>query len=420
MLILALIGCSDSGFVLRRHEPFPAEPDIEVHPAEVAFPPMALGCSSDTVVEIVNVGEGPLELDGTFLRGREDGLEDYSVEFLQDSLLPGDSANLVVQFAPTQIGDAGAELLVDSDDPDEPRLHVPISGQAFDPTWQLDMFDQTPDPIDVLWVIDNSGSMWQERDRVTTEISSFFKWFERMGLDYHMGVVTTDVVNPLYSGKLVGSPTYVTPESPDPEGQLAVAIDVGGLEMGNEAGLAAMQLALSEPLVSGYNAGFYRDEARLMVIFLSDEPDQSLPDADAYIAFLDTLKPERDDIFLAAIVGDRDRGCHGSCAGDPQDANPGNKYLDAAEAFNGFEESICTCDLAPAMERMGFEATWYVRSYALSNVPGRTDMLQVWVDGKHASGWSYDPDHNAVVFDSAPPLGSQIVVRYPVDLTCGG
>jgi hypothetical protein len=179
-----------------------------------------------------------------------------------------------------------------------------------------------------------------------------------------------------------------------------------------------MQLALSEPLRSGYNQEFYRDDARLVIIFLSDEPDQSAPDAASYIGFLDALKPDHEKTFVAAIVGDRDDGCNNSCAGEPQDANPGTKYLDVAEAFDGFEESICTCDLAPAMERMGFESTWYVRSFPLSSPPGDASMLHVWVDGADATGWSYDEAENSVVFDSAPTLGSEVVVRYPVGHVC--
>ncbi len=419
MFLLWVFGCTDQGFSLLRPNPADAEPDIQVSPSEVAFTPLAVGCFDRVPVTITNVGEGPLDVRGTWLQGSDETAADYSVEFLSTTLVPGDSETIQLQFEPSLVWDAVAELIVDSDDPDEQRLRLPIAGASFDPTWTLDVFHQEPDTIDVLWVIDNSGSMYEERDRVMSEIESFFQWFVALDLDYHMGVITTDVVNPLYSGKLVGTPTYISPASPDPQGALARAIDVGHVEMGDEAGLQAMQMALTEPLASGHNNGFYREDARLAVIFLSDEPDYSALEPAAYIRFLEGLKADREDIFVAAIVGDREDGCANDCGAEQASADEGGRYLDVAEAFEGFEESICTCNLGPAMERIGFESTFYLRAFPLSEKPGVPSLLKVWVDGKEAGGWSYDSGPNAVVFDSAPPLGSEVVIRYPVEDPCG-
>ncbi len=422
LFALLFSACSDNGFSVVRDDPLQAEPDIAVSPSVVRFAPLPLGCAQVQTLRVENTGEGPLEVERTWLdASREDdgsGLGAWSVESVQASLLPGESQDFVLSFEPGFLGDAIADLVIDSDDPDEPQLLVPLAGSGYDPTWNMDLFSQSPPPIDVLWVIDNSGSMWQEKARVTREINEFFQWFVALDLDYHMGVIATDTVNPLHQGRLVGTPPYVTPDTLDPEATLAARIDVAGPELGDEAGLQAMQWALSEPLLSGANLGFYREEARLVVVFLSDEEEQSVFPASDYIAFLDTLKPSRDELFIGAIVGDRVDGCSGSCDGDPQDANQGDKYLDVAEAFDGFAESICTCDLAPALEQMGFESTWFLRSFPLSRVPGRADMLQVWVDSEDATGWTYDSAANAVNFDVALPLGSEVVVRYPVDLDC--
>ncbi|MDP2307259.1 MAG: choice-of-anchor D domain-containing protein [Pseudomonadota bacterium] len=418
MLVFWLLGCTDQGFTLRLPDPLASEPDIQVSPGAVLFDPLALGCSDRTPVTITNVGAGPLDVEGTSVQGSDEGPNDYTVEFLSGTLRPGDSETVQLQFEPSLLGGAVAELIVDSDDPDEPRLVLPIEGASFDATWTLDVFAQAPDSIDVLWVIDNSGSMYQERDRVMEEIEIFFQWFLDLDLDYHMGVITTDILNPAYSGNLVGSPTYVTRATPEPQAALARNIDVGHLEMGDESGLEAMRLALTEPLLSAHNAGFYRDEARLAVIFLSDEPDYSPLEVPGYDAFLEGLKEDREAIFVAAIVGDRLDGCSNSCGAEEASADPGDRYLDLAEAFEGFEESICTCDLAPAMERIGFESTFYLRSFGLTQTPGEPSLLKVWLDGALAAGWSYDPGLNAVVFDTAPPLGSQVVVRYPLDNPC--
>jgi hypothetical protein len=418
MLVFWLLGCTDQGFTLLLPDPRDSEPDIQVNPGAVVFDPLAVGCDNRAPVTITNVGEGPLDVVGTGIEVVDETSGAFSVEVLRGTLRPGDSEIIQLQFEPRLVGDAVAEVVINSDDPDEPRLVLPIEGASFDPTWTLDVFRQEPDNIDVLWVIDNSGSMYQERDRVMAEIETFFQWFIDLDLDYHMGVVTTDIVNPLYGGKLVGAPTFVTPETPDPQGTLARNIDVGHVEMGDEAGLEAVRLALTEPVLSGHNEGFYREDARLAVIFLSDEPDYSPWEVATYDGFLEDLKEERDDIFIAAIVGDREDGCSNRCGSEEASADAGDRYLDLAEAYEGFEESICTCDLAPAMERIGFESTFYVRSFLLRDTPGIPSMIKVWVDGILAGGWSYDPGQNAVLFDSAPPLGSEVIVRYPVDNPC--
>lgn len=419
MLVLWMLACSDRELSLVRPQPPAAEPDIRVEPNRVSFEPLAVGCAAQRSVTIRNVGEGPLDVAGTWVDFLDETSRDFTVERLEGVVRPGEDEVISLQFQPSFVWDAAAELVVDSDDPDEPQVRLPIGGGSFDPTWNLDVFEQAPQGIDVLWVIDNSGSMWEERDRVTTEIRRFFQWFIQLDLDWQMGVITTDVVNPAYSGQLVGHPPYVTSSTEDAEATLARSIQVGGAEMGDEAGLHAMELALTEPLLSGVNEGFYRPEARLAVIFLTDEDDQGAHGADWYIRFLEGLKPDPADVFVAAIVGDAEEGCSGTCVDGASDARAGDRYLEVAAAFGGFHESICTCDLAPALERMGFESTWYVRAFPLSERPGAASMLTVWVDGVEAGGWSYDPVPNAVVFDEAPPLGAQVVARYPVRDPCG-
>ena len=418
MLMIWVLGCTDQGFALRPPDPADAEPDIQVDPPVVSFDALAVGCEDRAPVTLTNVGSGPLDVARTWLDGEAAEVADYEVEALSGTLVPGESETIQLRFRPSFVWDAQAELVVESDDPDEPSVRVPVAGASFDPTWTLDVFEQEPDRIDVLWVIDNSGSMYEERDRVTSEIERFFQWFVALDLDYHMGVVTTDIVNPLQSGNLVGTPTYVTPDTLDPQGTLARAIDVGHVEMGDESGLEAMRLALTEPLTLGHNAGFYRDDARLAVIFLSDEPDHSPLDVPAYQSFLSSKKANPEDIFIAAIVGDRGEGCANDCGSEQANAGDGSRYLDLAEAFGGFEESICTCSLAPAMERIGFESTLYLRAFTLSEVPGAPGMLEVWVDGVAVGGWTYDPLDNTVVFDTAPPVGAEVVIRYPIDNPC--
>ena len=67
-----------------------------------------------------------------------------------------------------------------------------------------DTFEQSADninnKIDILWVIDNSGSMQTSQANVQANFQSFISEFEAKGLDFQMAVTTTDAYRALYTG----------------------------------------------------------------------------------------------------------------------------------------------------------------------------------------------------------------------------
>lgn len=63
-----------------------------------------------------------------------------------------------------------------------------------DPTQQVDEFCQRPaSKVDILWVVDNSGSMTSEQNKLGDRFSAFFKELQKSLVDYHIGVVTTSL-----------------------------------------------------------------------------------------------------------------------------------------------------------------------------------------------------------------------------------
>jgi hypothetical protein len=414
MLLVSLVACSDYALDKHLNDPGLGEPDILVEPAEITWPTLGVGCVDEQEVTITNQGSSPLTLDGTWVEGDPS----LTSSFLTDTLSPGDSVTMSVRFQPESVGEVLADVIVSSDDPDEPEVTVPNLGHVSAQALSDDAFVQEADPVDVLWVIDNSSSMATEQARVAAGINSFFSWFTTLNLDYHMGVITTDIVNPIYSGRLVGSPTYIDSSTVDPAAALVTAINVGENDMGNESGLRAAELALSEPLVSTDNAGFLRPDARLVMIFLSDEPEQSDYDADHYIQFFDTLKADPGNVMASAIVGDESAGCATTCDDVPQDAQPGDKYLAVVSEFSGIFGSICTCDLTPSLDEIGMAATHYVRSFILSDTPSDPAQIVVYVDGEESTDWSYLAITNEIVFGTPPINGSEVVVRYPTSTAC--
>lgn len=162
-----------------------------------------------------------------------------------------------------------------------------------------------PSKTDILFVIDNSGSMSEEQEAIATELPAFIEELKRGGgvaQDFRVGVITTSVyrralVNnqddfiefPAEAGRLrpVPGPGGVpTSERYIESGDAALVekfsrlVKQGIMGSGQETPFEAVRLAVASPLATtpvaeGGNGGFLRDGARLLVVVVSDEEDCS-------------------------------------------------------------------------------------------------------------------------------------------------
>jgi hypothetical protein len=168
-----------------------------------------------------------------------------------------------------------------------------------------------PPKLDILFVIDNSNSMREEQDAVARELTAFIDELKKGGgvpSDFNVGVVTTAVYQnariagttyyqpyPTQSGKLRPVPNYfedggfeleTTNErlliGTDPEliPKFARLVRQGVFGSGQETPFEAVRLALlgpaaDVPIADGGNGGFLRDDARLLIVVLTDEDDCS-------------------------------------------------------------------------------------------------------------------------------------------------
>lgn len=169
----------------------------------------------------------------------------------------------------------------------------------------------TPVPADIMFVVDNSGSMDNKQDNLRRNFSAFINQIAGAGGDYQIAVVTTDLDfrGGERGGVLVQSfaqmPPYNLLSRSDTMCR-SVSIDhgcfrgddaakriirssvlskdeqittfqanaqVGSCGSGIEQGLGAMREALRKTGPGGCNQGFLRDGANLVVIVLSDEDD---------------------------------------------------------------------------------------------------------------------------------------------------
>lgn len=302
-----------------------------------------------------------------------------------------------------------------------------------------------PGKVDILWVIDDSGSMGAEQALVANGFQAFANEFAGLGLDFHLAVTSMDPRASADPGALVGNPPFLTAATMDLGDEFIQRAMLGTDGGPREAGLETAQLALSEPMLSGPNAGFLRDDAILAILFLTDEDDQSLlpgqpepsgADVDdpfwreANLApvqgFVDNFLALKDGnpemLFAAAIVGDP--------IGDPYDldstgcgdAEGGFRYAAAATAMGGYWRSICggAVEFRDMLEEIAGEITpteSLPKEFATDFEP-MPGSVSVTVDGvpvpeDPATGWHWEPGVGVVFSDAAvPPVCASIEITY--------
>jgi hypothetical protein len=153
--------------------------------------------------------------------------------------------------------------------------------------------------VDLLFVIDNSGSMKDEQSNLVGSVPAFIEAIQVQLADtagYHIGVISTDAYeynvgceeqegamivatggegsSDKICGPFAEGHTYMT-EMDDLDVAFTCAAQLGIDGDGDERGMQTMQAALSDPMnqPGDCNDGFLRDDALLVIVVITDEED---------------------------------------------------------------------------------------------------------------------------------------------------
>jgi len=264
---------------------------------------------------------------------------------------------------------------------------------------QTDFITQVTTPeVDVLFVIDNSGSMGDDQKALADNFPTFMTFFEGSGLDYHIGSITTDTSNQSGpAGILTESDglRYITPDVPRPSetfrGMALVGVSsTPGAQ--DERGLEAQYTMLELKKRAAENRGFYRQDAAIHSVIVSDEPDHSDPNIITiaeWIRWYDGLKSSLDDRSYSSIV------CRSNC---------GN-YRSVTEEIGGVEWNIEDDGWDEVLERLGIQASGLKKEYFLSQTPV-VDTIEVSVLVDTGAPQPVELKFEPAVFDESyePPL----------------
>ncbi len=332
---------------------------------------------------------------------------------------------------------------------------------------------QNASKVDVLWVVDNSGSMAPRQENLARNFQVFIDLFSKGAIDYRLAVTTTDVFKD--QGQFKGTPKIITPTTGNPATAFAANVRVGTSGSPFEAGLEAAQLSLErQAMVNGpklmslssctqpcaaslapdacvaaceakFPIDFLRPEAYLYLIFVSDEEDRSSQDVRYYWRAFETAKGVGNDgmVTTAAIMGEDRNGCG---------ATVGQRYMDLSALTGGEVGSICDDNFAATLRKLATSAVGLKRKFTVSKPPNVETLTVRLVypcnaaaditaacaevnasrcEGQPADataldctpkqggpdGWSYEPKDQVIFFagESVPGLNAQIEIQYYED-----
>jgi hypothetical protein len=199
---------------------------------------------------------------------------------------------------------------------------------------------------DVLFVVDDADAF--DRDALVDAFPAMVDAMDAVGLDWRVGVVSTDLTDPAESGAVLGE---VRAGDPDPAAAFAAAVGaVGGESVPQGLGAAALAL----------DAGFRRPDAALLTILVSPRADATDPSVVTPAEFVAT-HPEGEGSELTAIAAD--------------------EVLLAVAREGGLfgPYPYPEVDWAAALAELGSVARSYRTSFPLSAVP-QEDTLAVEVE----------------------------------------
>ena len=393
--------------------------DISVSPSSLDFGRVEENTDFAQTVVVSNVGDRVIEVTSihveppgaAYVLGNEMPTPENPWR-----LQPRDFRPVDLHFVPPIPGQQEAVLVVESNDPDEQWVEVPLTGRGFHV--QHDTFTQGQQiggAADILFVVDNSGSMSEEQTKLGNSFNTFINWLVGKNVDYRIAVTTTDMVDSNHSGRFQGNPKVLSPQTANVVDAFKANVQVGTSGSATEKGLEGGLKALQEPLISSTNTGFLRPEARLFVVFVTDEEDSSPGTAQSYVDGFKAVKGgDLSKIFFAAIAGPPPYGCFTFSSS----ADAGTRYKTVVDSTSGLFGSICDNDFGVTLQNLAFEVTASNGDFPLTQVP-IPSTIRVTVDGipQPAGNWVYLPGPNVVHFQPGfePAPGVMVQITYEVE-----
>lgn len=303
-----------------------------------------------------------------------------------------------------------------------------------------------PKKIDILWVIDNSGSMETSQNALASNFQAFIERFNQSNYDFRMAVTTTEAWEKQFhtnSTKALIKDGAVLQTNPKIETHSGVFvmdkntaninsvfstnIKQGTLGNGDERAFESFKQTLLE---TG-NSAFRRDEAFLAVIIVSDEEDFSGSSefdfenasknysVQSYADFLSTFTKSSvyGKNFSVSTISVPDAACKTQLSTDGFLRKISSRLPELADLTGGVKGSLCS-NFGETLELISDSIIQLSAVFKLSREP-QPDTIAISVDGvpvqqDATNGWTYNASDLTITFHgtSVPGANANIQIDF--------
>jgi hypothetical protein len=258
----------------------------------------------------------------------------------------------------------------------------------------VDSFIQSspPESIDVLIILDTSGSMNDNYDNVSAGVELLRMDIEKLTADYRIGYINTSLREDYFNGPYDQNSSVL---------DILMAPYTLGEDRTEEA-YAAMYEFVTQ---TDEGADFFRDDADKLFIFVSDEDEQSAIPTDIFHDWLVTEFAEVQQDVVTIVLTEE------SACDSAYSSMIGLKYIDLSSRF--YKDAVDLCSdwslwLADSTFLVGI-----VQELALTGLPV-LESIVVYLNGTETIEWTYDATANMILLNFEPSPGDLIEVGYVV------
>ena len=248
--------------------------------------------------------------------------------------------------------------------------------------------------VDILWVVDPSGSMNANWAQVILGVEQMMLALPN-NISWRLEIIPTD---PNRARTLQSFP--ILPGDSLQTAQNHLQNNVQGYF---EKGFDAVKSYITQ---NQDGLQWMRPDVALLIVFVSDENDQSSQSSSQFITW---VQYQRSEVFVTSIVNVDT--ATSLCPTDYSYFDIGTEYMDTATYFSGLIIDICEPDWSHGVGQ-AMQQVHLIDEIQLDYTPVDIDHIEILVDNVLWTDWTWDQTNNKIIFSVIPPEGSIITVSY--------
>ena len=252
--------------------------------------------------------------------------------------------------------------------------------------------------VDILWVIDTSGSMHRYDAELLAGIDAMMAALPPTG--WRLNMISNDPARATMDSQFPLVPGDTAIDAQD----MYTRMSRGPFEAGFDA---TYEYIINNP----YAATWMRTDAALLIVFVSDEEEQSRDTMINVDDFISWYSSQRATVFLASVINIEEADT--ACTPPASMIDIGHRYMEATNFYGGSVVDICSDDWTPGVAAAAHEVSPHEK-WRLTYIPVESSIV-VFINGVLNTDWNYDSTSNEVVFSVIPDGGRLVEIGYIIE-----